>query len=359
MDLISLYDFEKYAKEKIEKSAYDYYAGGANDEITLIENIRAYQRIKLQPRVLRNVAHRDLTTTVLNQKISCPIIIAPTGMLGMAHPDGERAVSRASYGFQTIMTLSTLSNEAMEDVKKESEYPLWFQLYILKDRAVTEFVVRRVERAGYSALVLTVDAPVLGLRERDTRNHFKMPNSLTLKNLTGSIYHSMSASKDLAEYIANTFDPSISWRDVEWLVSITSLPVIVKGILSPQDAIIAIEHGAKGIICSNHGGRQLDTVVATIDALPDIVKVVEGKVPVLIDGGIRRGTDILKAIALGADAVLIGRPTIWGLAYKGSVGVNKVLEILKSELDIAMALCGFSSIEQLKEEGREIIVKSD
>ncbi|MDA2920940.1 alpha-hydroxy-acid oxidizing protein [Desulfobacterota bacterium AH_259_B03_O07] len=355
--MINVFDFEIFARDKIEKSAYDYYAGGAGDELTLNENIQAFQRIKLKPRVLRNVSNRDLTTTVLGQKISCPIIIAPTGMQGMAHPDGERAMSMAAGKFKTIMTLSTLSNESIEDVKKESNNPLWFQLYILKDRSITESVVRRVEKADYSALVLTVDAPVLGLRERDSRNKFKIPDNLTLKNLSGSEYESMSASKHFGDFISNAFDPAISWKDIEWLKSITSLPILIKGILSPNDAVLAIEQGVKGIICSNHGGRQLDTVIATIDALTEIVDAVEGKVPVLIDGGIRRGTDVLKAIAIGADAILIGRPALWGLAYNGAEGVIKVLQLLKNEFDSAMALCGFSSIEQLKKEGKEIIVK--
>src|SRR5690606_11036898 len=232
---------------------------------------------------------------------------------------------------------------------------VWFQLYVYKDRAATEALVRRAETAGCSALVLTVDAQIWGRRERDVRNRFQLPPGLSVRNLMPAGQESFPKSAEgsgLAAYVASLFDQTLSWKDVEWLCALSKLPVLLKGIVHPDDARLAVAHGAAGVIVSNHGGRQLDTAPATIDALPDIVAAVDGRIEVLIDGGIRRGTDVVKALALGAKAVAVGRPVLWGLAADGQNGVEQVLEILRFEIDLAMGLCGCASVEEI---GRDLI----
>ena len=352
MQLVNITDYEKLAKEKLTQMAYDYYSSGANDEITLRENIDAYKRIFLKYRVLVDVSNIDMSTEVLGQKISMPLMIAPTAFHKMAHADGETAVAKAAGNAGTIMILSTLSNSDVEDVVKASSGPVWFQLYVYKDREVTKDLVKRAEKAGCKAIVLTVDAPFLGTRERDVRNNFTLPDGLSVKNLLPVNKGDLPESNEsnLSGYVQEHLDPSLSWKDVEWLRSITNLPVLIKGIACKEDALIAVEHGAAGIVVSNHGGRQLDTCRATIDVLPEVVDAVQGKTEILIDGGIRRGTDILKAVALGAKAVLIGRPVIWGLTADGENGVKSVLGIFRKEFHLAMALCGCDSVDKIKRE---------
>lgn len=352
MQLVNITDYEKLAKEKLTQMAYDYYSSGANDEITLRENIDAYKRIFLKYRVLVDVSNIDMSTEVLGQKISMPLMIAPTAFHKMAHADGETAVAKAAGNAGTIMILSTLSNSDVEDVVKASSGPVWFQLYVYKDREVTKDLVKRAEKAGCKAIVLTVDAPFLGTRERDVRNNFNLPEGLSVKNLLPVKKDKLPESGDsnLSGYVQKYLDPSLSWKDVEWLRSITNLPVLIKGIACKEDALIAVEHGAAGIVVSNHGGRQLDTCRATIDVLPEVADAVQGKTEILIDGGIRRGTDILKAVALGAKAVLIGRPVIWGLTADGENGVKSVLGIFRKEFHLAMALCGCDSVDKIKRE---------
>ena len=352
MQLVNITDYEKLAKEKLTQMAYDYYSSGANDEITLRENIDAYKRIFLKYRVLVDVSNIDMSTEVLGQKISMPLMIAPTAFHKMAHADGETAVAKAAGNAGTIMILSTLSNSDVEDVVKASSGPVWFQLYVYKDREVTKDLVKRAEKAGCKAIVLTVDAPFLGTRERDVRNNFTLPDGLSVKNLLPVNKGDLPESNEsnLSGYVQEHLDPSLSWKDVEWLRSITNLPVLIKGIACKEDALIAVEHGAAGIVVSNHGGRQLDTCRATIDVLPEVVDAVQGKTEILLDGGIRRGTDILKAVALGAKAVLIGRPVIWGLTADGENGVKSVLGIFRKEFHLAMALCGCDSVDKIKRE---------
>lgn len=347
---VTIADIEKIAAEKIPGFAFDYYSSGADDEITLRENSKAFDRILLNYRVLVDVCTRDLSATVLGEKISMPVIIAPTAFHRLAHPEGELAVARAASAEQTIMTLSTLSNSGVEEVARETNLPLWFQLYVFKDRGVTRELVAKAEKAGCKALVLTVDAPLLGRRIRDVRNRFNLPDGIVVKNLEPFMKEILPRQQDsgIAGYFARNLDPSLSWKDVDWLRSITRLPVIVKGIICTEDAMLAVENGVDGIVVSNHGGRQLDTCRATIDALPGITEAVSKKILLLMDGGVRRGTDVVKAIALGADAVLIGRPVIYGLGYDGENGVRKVLDILRTELDLAMALCGCRSIGEIK-----------
>jgi 4-hydroxymandelate oxidase len=351
MEKINLFDFESLAREKLPQMAYDYYASGAHDEITLRENHSAYDRIRLLYRVLIDVSRRDLETNLLGQRISMPILIAPTAFHRMAHSEGEIATVRAAGSAKTIMILSTLSNSAVEEVMAEASGPVWFQLYVYRDRSATEELVRRVETAGCSALVVTVDAPLLGRRERDVRNRFQLPQGLSVKNMLPAGKADLPkevADSGLAAYFGSLLDQALTWKDIEWLASLTGLPLVIKGIVRSDDALRAVEHGASGIIVSNHGGRQLDTAPATIRVLPGIAEALAGRVEVLVDGGVRRGSDVVKAIALGAKAVLIGRPILWGLAVDGERGVSRVLEILRMELDLSMALCGCPSLDAIK-----------
>lgn len=350
MNPINVFDYEALAREKLPQMVYDYFASGAEDEITVQDNRAAYSRIRLKYRVMVDVSRRNLSTTVLGQQISMPLIIAPTAFQCLAHPEGEVATARAAGAAGTIMILSTLSNSSVEDVAKAGNGSVWFQLYIYKDRGVTASLVQRVRTAGCKAIVLTVDAPILGRRERDIRNRFELPSNLTVKNLMPSgleKFPTGSEGSGLAAYIESVIDPALTWKDVDWLCSITDLPVLIKGLVHPEDALRALEHGASGIIVSNHGGRQLDTSLPSIEALPEIVDAIAGRIDVLIDGGVRRGTDILKAIALGAKAVSIGRPVLWGLAVEGEPGVLHVLSLLRNELDVAMALCGCTRIHEI------------
>lgn len=346
---VNISEIEILAKEKVSAMAYDYYSSGACDEITLKENCEAFKRIFLKYSVLVDVSNRDLSAKVLGQKISMPVIIAPTAFHRMAHDEGEIAVAKAAGKAGTVMCLSTLSNSLIEEVAEATFEPVWFQLYVFKDRAVTMELIRRAEAAGCKAILLTVDAPLLGTRERDVRNRFNLPDGITVKNLESVFKEKLIKGNDsgLAGYVAQNLDASLSWKDLDWLCSVTKLPVIVKGIGCKEDAILSVEHGADGIVVSNHGGRQLDTCRATIDVLPEVANAVHGKIEILLDGGIRRGTDVVKALALGAKAVLIGRPVIWGLAWDGEAGVTTVLDIFRKEIDVALALCGIDSVNRI------------
>ena len=360
MDPINLYEYEALAQARLTTMAYDYYASGAHDEITLRENHAAYDRIPLRYRVLRDISRRTTATTVLGHPLSMPVIVAPTAFHKLAHPDGEVATVRAAGSAGTLMILSTLSTTSIEDVLAAATGPVWFQLYVYKDRGATKALVQRAQAAGCSALVLTVDAQIWGRRERDVRNRFQLPGGLSVKNLTPSgkeEFPQDARGSGLAAYVASLFDQTLAWKDVEWLCSLTDLPVLLKGVVHPDDARQAADTGAAGVIVSNHGGRQLDTAPATIDALPAIVEAVDGKVEVLIDGGIRRGTDVVKALAYGAKAVAVGRPVLWGLAAAGQSGVEKVLDILRFEVDLAMGLCGCATVGEIGQDllGRRIM----
>jgi 4-hydroxymandelate oxidase len=345
----SLFELEEVARAKLSQMAYDYYAGGAHDEITLRENVAAYGRIKLHYRVLVDVSQRTQETVVLGQRIRMPVLVAPTAFHRLAHPEGELATARGAGNAGTIMILSSLSNTPVEDVVKVATGPVWFQLYVYRDRAATEAVVARAENAGCSALVLTVDVPLSGTRERDVRNRFMLPEGLTVANMTGAGYGTMNTSdgSGLTAYIAERLDPSVSWKDVAWLRSVTRLPILLKGIVRADDARRAVDSGVEGIVVSNHGGRQLDSSPATIEVLPRISDAVGGRCEVLIDGGVRRGNDVLKALALGANAVLVGRPVLWGLAANGAAGVQHVLDLLRREIDLGMALAGCTTLAQV------------
>jgi 4-hydroxymandelate oxidase len=359
--LLTLRDLRAAAAERLSRMAYDYYESGADEERTLRDNERAWQRIRLRYRCLVDVARRDLATTVLGRRVALPVLVAPTAFQCLAHPEGERATARAAAAAGTVMTLSTLANTTLEDVAteheraratagREDEGGRWFQLYVYKDRGVTRTLVERAEAAGYDALVLTVDAPFFGRRLRDIRNGFALPDGLSCANLDAAgmgAVREAAGNSGLSTYIAAMLDQSLTWRDLEWLCALTRLPVLVKGVVRGDDAARAVDHGARGIIVSNHGGRQLDTSVATASALPEVVDAVGDRAEVLVDGGVRRGTDVLKAVALGARAALVGRPVLWGLAAGGEEGVARALAILREELDLAMALAGVAAVREL------------
>ncbi|ETV86223.1 hypothetical protein, variant [Aphanomyces astaci] len=314
---LSVDEFEAHAKAYLPKATLDYYVSGADDMITLKENRVAFQRLKLMPRVLRDVRHIDTSTTVLGQRIKTPVCIAPSAMQRMAHPDGELASTRAASAAGACYILSTISTTSLEDVAAANgpDGLRWFQLYIFKDRDLTRSLVERAERAGFKALVLTVDTPILGNRQADLRNGFKLPSHLHLGNFAGGRHATGINEAGLSAYATELFDTNLTWQDVAWLKSISSLPVVVKGVLTPEDAVLACDVGCAGILVSNHGARQLDTVPATIEALPAIVAAVQGRAEIYLDGGVRRGTDVFKALAMGARCVFLGRPVLWGLAH--------------------------------------------
>ncbi|KAH0455955.1 hypothetical protein IEQ34_015987 [Dendrobium chrysotoxum] len=349
MEITNVSEYEAAAKEKLPKMVFDYYASGADDQWTLKENREAFSRILFRPRILVDVSRIDLTTTVLGHKISMPIMLAPSAMHKMAHPEGENATARAASAAGTIMTLSTLATSSFEEVSSTGPGIRFFQLYVLKDRNVVAQLVRRAERANFKALVLTADTPILGHREADVKNRFVLPPSLILKNFEGLDLGKMEKTNDsgIASYFANQIDRSLSWKDIKWLQTITSLPILVKGVLTQEDARLAIQNGVAGIIVSNHGARQLDYVPATITALEEVVKAVEGQVPVFLDSGIRRGTDVFKALALGASGVFVGRPVVFSLAVDGEAGVRKMLQMLRDEFELTMALSGCTSLMEI------------
>jgi len=349
MDPVNVFDFEEIARERLSTMAYDYYRSGAADELALRRNREAFERTLLFPRVLVDVQQRSTASTVLGQPCSMPILIAPTAFQGLAHPRAEAATAAAAAEAGTIMVLSSLSNTGVEDVVAAAPGSVWFQLYVYKDRGVTAELVKRVEEAGCRALVVTVDAPVLGTRERDARNQFHLPAGLSVRNLAPAGFDPLPETdgSGLASYFQSLLAPDLSWKDVHWLRSITSLPIVIKGVVRRDDARLAIDAGVDGLVVSNHGGRQLDSAPATLDVLGGIVEVVGDRTEVFVDGGVRRGTDVIKALALGAQAVLLGRPVLWGLAADGQAGVVQVLEILRAELDQAMALCGCRSIAEI------------
>jgi len=349
MTPLTVDEYEQLARERMERTAYDYYAGAAGDEQTLADNRRAFDRLKLRPRVLVDVSAIDMRATVVGHAIDLPVMLAPTAFNRLADEHGELAAARAAGAAGTLMIASTLSTCSLEEIAAAATGPLWFQLYVYKDRGMTEELVARAEASAYKALVLTVDTPLLGRRFRDVRNQFVLPEGISMQNfaLAATQAARWGRHSSFSAYVHDLFDPTLSWEAVEWLRSRTKLPIILKGIMTAEDAGLAVQAGVNGIVVSNHGGRQLDGAAATIDVLPEITDTIDGRIDVLLDGGIRRGSDVLKALAFGARAVLIGRPYLWALAANGEQGVRDVLALLRDELRLAMALAGRPTIASI------------
>ncbi len=337
-------DFEARAARVLDEGPHGYYAGGACDELTLRANVEAWQRISIRPRVLVDVAERDPGTIVLGRRRPHPIFVAPTAYHGLAHPDGELATARAAAEAEAVFCLSSLATASPPDVAEAAPSgERWLQLYVFRDRGVSDELVRSAAEHGYEALVVTVDLPVLGIRDRDVRTQYAIPDAVAAPSIDAMGRTGAFSMLEIGELI----DPSLTWKDIARLADGSELPVLVKGVLTPEDALLAAEHGVAGVVVSNHGGRQLDTVASGAEALPAIAEAVGDRIDVLVDGGIRRGTDVLKALALGARAVMVGRPVIWGLAADGEAGVRAVLDLLTSEFDIALALSGVPRASEL------------
>lgn len=348
---LNLHDLEPLAREKLPTPIFDFIAGGAEDEVSLRANRAAFEAIEFRPRVLVDVSRMDTSTTVLGQKLPFPVMLAPVAMHRLVHSEGEAATARGAARGGATMILSTMSSVPLEEVAAAAPGPKWFQLYCYGDRGVTERLVKRAEDSGFEALCFTVDVPRLGRRERDFRHPLVFPLDVSPVNFIDE-FDMSSMPEDarggaLSAFVASLMDQTLSWDTVSWLRSITKMPVLVKGVLTLEDALLAIEHGASGIVVSNHGGRQLDGSPAPITVLAEIADAVGDRCELIVDGGVRRGTDVLKALALGAKAVLIGRPYIWGLTIDGEAGVASVLEQLRLEFELAMALCGVTSVDQI------------
>jgi isopentenyl diphosphate isomerase/L-lactate dehydrogenase-like FMN-dependent dehydrogenase len=335
--MLSVWDYERAAEATLDEASFGYFAGGAGDEHTVRGNVEAFDRWRLRPRVLVDVGEVTTATSVLGEELSMPIIAAPVAYQRMAHADGELAVARGTAAAGTIMCLSSFATSSPADVAAAGQGSRWFQLYWHPDREVTKHMLDQAREAEFSAVVLTVDLPVLGPRERDLRSGFSLQPDYRMEVYAPALGDLGVVTPAIA---ATLVEPRLTWRDLEWLHETAGLPVIAKGVLTAEDAVLAAEHGCAAVVVSNHGGRQLDRAVASLDALPEIVEAVDDRIEVLMDGGIRRGTDVAIALALGARAVLVGRPVIWGLAVDGEEGVRKVLQLLRDELLLALALLG-------------------
>jgi isopentenyl diphosphate isomerase/L-lactate dehydrogenase-like FMN-dependent dehydrogenase len=343
MQPINVFDYEELARERLHPALWNFYSAGSHDEETLRENRAAFSRIQLRPRVLVDVSHIDMQTTLLGTPVEFPVGVSPAGPAhGAAHQESECATARAAGELSTLMIANTGSTRSLEDIARAATGPLWFQLYgSSRTRQRAAWLIQRAEEAGYRAIVLTVDSPKFGYKDRSERSEewFDWPPA---GNFVGEPPPDDGGEED------HSGSP-ITWADVDWLRSVTPLPLVLKGILTPEDALLALEHGVAGIVVSNHGGRQLDSVAATIDVLPAIASAVSGRCELYLDGGVRRGTDVLKALALGARAVFVGRPVLWGLAVAGADGARHVLELLRDELELAMALSGRPTLASIDE----------
>jgi len=335
LEPLNVFEYAKLAQERMEPAYWEYYYGGSDDEVTLRASRAAYERIRLRPRVLVDVSNCDTRTNVLGTPVGMPILVAPMALHCLAHPEGECATAQGAGMAGTLMIASTTATRNIEEIAEAATGPLWFQLYIYPSLEVAAKLVRRAEAAGYRAIVLTVDLPRLGRREKDIRNNVTIPPSPYYEA------NFVDVEKEGQRWVP------LTWESLSWLRSITSLPILLKGILTAEDAVLAVEHGVDGIVVTNHGGRQLDTAIPSIEALPEVVEAVAGRCEVYLDGGIRRGTDVLKALALGARAVLVGRPVLWGLAVNGAEGVCHVLELLRNELELDMALAGRPTLDSI------------
>jgi 4-hydroxymandelate oxidase len=345
--LVNLFDYQDAAEAMLPRDAFDYIAGGVADEVSLRRDRRVFDELLLRPRMMVDVSRCDTTTTVLSQPVSSPILVAPSGDHGIAHPDGERATVRGAGDADTLMVVSSGSSFPLEDIAASATGPLWFHLGLLRDRGAAGRLIERAEAAGYRALCLTVDHKVTGLRERNIRNRWVSPPPVNLEGLMEVSTADWTQGGSLARRADQVFDRSATWDYLEEIAALTSLPLVAKGILRGDDALAAVRHGAAAVVVSDHGARQLDTTVSPIDALPEVVAAVDGRAEVYVDGGFRRGTDVLKALALGARAVLIGRPVVYGLAVGGADGVSTVLRLLRAEFETAMAMCGAAELADI------------
>ena len=346
-DPLNIAELERLAAEKLDPGAHGYFAGGAGDERTLRRNTEAFEGWELRPRVLVDVSEISTRATVLGAQLEMPILVAPVAFQLLAHPDGEAGMARAAAAARTVFCLSSLTSTRPAEVAEAApEGRRWMQVYLFRDRGVTRAMVEEAAESGYEALLLTVDAPYAGRRERDLRSGFQVPAEIRAPAIEGAVGHRSLTTAEVFELV----DPSITWKDLEQLCSDFDLPILVKGLITGEDAALAVEHGAAGVVVSNHGGRQLDNAPATIDALPEVVEAVDGRISILLDGGVRRGTDVAVALAIGAEAVLVGRPALWGLAVDGEAGARRALEILAEELRLALALLGAPDPSALTED---------
>ena len=346
MDPINLYDYEARAKLTLSHNNWEFIESGSMDQFTTKRNRTAFEELTLRPRFLRDITQRNISTTVLGQEISMPVMIAPAGSHMLAHPDGEVATARGAGKSDTLMMLSTSSNYSMEEVAEAASGPLWFQLYH-RGYGFSEMLVHRAEEAGFKAIVLTVDTPVPSPKEQDLRNAYK--REYDLGNFRGmDVDRSVISGTDETEGWDVSYAAPLTWRELEWLRGITSLPLVLKGIRTAEDAHQAVENGVNGILVSTHGGRQLDMTMGAIEMVPEIVAAARGQAEVYVDSGVRRGSDVIKALALGAKAVAIGRPLFWGLAVDGADGVHGVLELLREEVDRCLAFCGQTDVNALE-----------
>jgi isopentenyl diphosphate isomerase/L-lactate dehydrogenase-like FMN-dependent dehydrogenase len=343
--LINVADFERVAAEKLEAGVHGYFAGGAGDEETLRENVEAWRRRRLRPRMLSGHDRWSTEIELLGESLSMPILVAPVAFQRLVDPDGEEAMARAAARAGTAMCLSTLASARPREVAAAAPGGRrWFQLYCFRDGGITDALMAEAVDAGFEAIVVTVDAPIAGNRERDRRTGFALPEGFGVPSVQAAIGSDRPVT---VEEAFGLVDAGMRWEDLERLASRCALPVLVKGVLAGEDASLALEHGAAGVVVSNHGGRQLDRSLATADALEEVVEVTRGRGAVLVDGGIRRGIDVAIALALGADAVLVGRPALWGLAAGGEDGALRVLSLLRAELELALALSGCSQPSDL------------
>ena len=337
-------DFRAMARRRLPSPIFHYIDGAADDEVTCRRNTEAYESCDLVPSVLAGVETIDMSTTVMGQRLAMPLFCSPTALQRLLHHDGERAVAKAAEKFGTMFGVSSLGTVSLEELAKNFSFPQVYQFYFHKDRGLNKAMMQRAKEAGVPIMMLTVDSITGGNRERDLRTGFKIPEGLGVPSVQAAL------GSDRAVTIEETFglmDPTLSWSNIEDLASECSLPILVKGVLTAEDATLAVEHGAAGIVVSNHGGRQLDCTLASADALPEVVDAAAGRVPVLVDGGVRRGADAAIALALGADAVLVGRPALWGLAVDGEAGVRAILQMLRDELEMAMSMCGRPTIASI------------
>jgi 4-hydroxymandelate oxidase len=346
---VNVADMQRLAEAKLPKATFDYITTGSADQITLRENIAAFRRLRVYPPLMKGVSNADLATTALGQDLKLPIMLAPVAVQRMYHVQGGLAAARAAASAGTVYGVSSSVGNSVEEIARASNGPKWFQLYVPKDRAITRRLVQRVERAGYAAIIVTVD---LGeWKDADRRNRFALPKEMLVKHLRDVGFDQITdkmSYQEVVNFNIDAWDLSLSWKFFDWLRGVTKLPLLIKGVLRPEDARKAVSIGIDGIIVSNHGGRRLDGMPATIDVLPSVIQAVHGRCEVFLDGGIRRGTDVLKALALGAQAVLIGRPYAWALAADGEAGVAKVLDLFREELSNAMVATGCAKISDIE-----------